>query len=85
MLICSLINSDAKILKIFQLCKKIKNYFDFWRLFKQNKANPSINIPNIHDTMALVTMPQVWVKPATMKVRKLTPATVRAYGNCDDT
>ena len=34
MLICSLINSFAKILKIFQLCKKIKNYFKFWRLFR---------------------------------------------------
>ena len=26
--------SSTKILKKFQLCKKIKDYYDFWRLFK---------------------------------------------------
>ena len=41
--------------------------------------------PNIHEMMALITIPSVWVNPATTKVRKLTQATVRAYGNCDDT
>ena len=34
--------------------------------------------PKIHEMMALVTIPSVWVKPATMNVRKLTVATVKA-------
>lgn len=42
-------------------------------------------IPLTHEMMALVTMPSDWVKPATMKVRNATVATVRAYGNWEDT
>ena len=42
-------------------------------------------MPHIHDMTALPNMPNCWVKPATRKVIKDTVATVRAYGNWDET
>ena len=42
-------------------------------------------MPNIHEIAALAITPNCCVNPATMNVRNDTAATVRAYGNCDDT
>ena len=56
----------------------MNSYFAFERLFRQNKAKLSKPIPQIHEMIALVTMPSEWVKPATTKVRQDTVATVKA-------
>ena len=57
-------------------------HFFFLRIIN---AEANRMMPHIHDTMALQMMPSDCVNPATKKVRHDTVATVRAYGNCDDT
>lgn len=54
-------------------------------LFSKSKAEASNPIPTIQEMMALVTKPNPCVNPATTKVRQETIATVRAYGNCEET
>ena len=58
--------------------------FDYL-LLRIASAHASISIPHIHDMTALSTVPSDCVSPATTNVRNDTPATVRAYGSCDDT
>lgn len=57
-------------------------HFFFLRIIN---AEANRMMPHIHDTMALPMMPSDCVNPATKKVRKDTNATVRAYGNWEET
>lgn len=54
-------------------------------LLSPHNAEKSIAMPETQEMAAQAMMPSCCVKPATTNVRNDTAATVRAYGNCEDT
>ena len=54
-------------------------------LLSPHNAEKSIAMPETQEMAAQAMIPSCCVKPATTNVRNDTAATVRAYGNCEDT